>query len=152
SDDNGVSANRERSRFTGFEVAGDLKPFARLFVRASYSYLRARDESSGALFDELQYRPEHKYTVDAQYRVTDRATLAASLVRVTDQIYFSRNGPDRKASLNDFTVANLRVSYALPHRITVYAGVDNVFDENYETSYAFPQAGRFTYAGVRMDF
>jgi outer membrane receptor protein involved in Fe transport len=33
---------------------------------------------------------------------------------------------------------------------TLYLGVDNLFDENYETSYGMPQAGRFVYGGIEF--
>jgi vitamin B12 transporter len=32
--------------------------------------------------------------------------------------------------------------------LNFYLGADNVFDEDYEESYGFPQAGRFIYGGV----
>jgi vitamin B12 transporter len=32
----------------------------------------------------------------------------------------------------------------------VYLGVSNLLDRNYETSYGFPQAGRFVYGGIEL--
>jgi len=34
----------------------------------------------------------------------------------------------------------------------VYAGVDNLFDEDYEESYGLPQAGRLLYTGLVYKF
>ena len=38
----------------------------------------------------------------------------------------------------------------LKGKADLYLGVDNLFDVDYETSYGFPQAGRFIYGGVRV--
>jgi vitamin B12 transporter len=36
--------------------------------------------------------------------------------------------------------------------IDLYVGVDNVFDEDYEQSYGFPQPGRTFYGGATWKF
>jgi outer membrane cobalamin receptor len=36
--------------------------------------------------------------------------------------------------------------------LRLYVGVDNLFDKDYEESYAFPRPGRFIYGGGRLIF
>ena len=36
--------------------------------------------------------------------------------------------------------------------VSLQAGVENLFDENYETSYGFPRAGRSAQIGASIDF
>jgi outer membrane cobalamin receptor len=46
---------------------------------------------------------------------------------------------------------NTRLKYTIPNGdADVYVGVENLFDEDYETSYGFPQAGRFIYTGLNL--
>jgi vitamin B12 transporter len=57
----------------------------------------------------------------------------------------------QKAQLDNYAVVNLRLSQRLwVDRVTLYAGADNLFDRNYETSYGFPKAGRFIYGGAEV--
>ena len=57
----------------------------------------------------------------------------------------------QKAKLNDYTLVNVKLSQRLPgNRMTLYIGADNLFDQNYETSYGLPRAGRFLYGGVEF--
>jgi outer membrane cobalamin receptor len=48
-------------------------------------------------------------------------------------------------------LVNLKVDQMLlKGKADLYLGVDNLFDVDYETSYGFPQAGRFIYGGVKV--
>jgi outer membrane cobalamin receptor len=50
-------------------------------------------------------------------------------------------------------VVNLKLSQPfLNDAMKVYAGVDNLFDENYEESYGFPRPGRALYCGFDYMF
>ncbi len=56
-----------------------------------------------------------------------------------------------KAKLEDYTLVNIKLNQRLlAGKVTVYVGADNIFDQNYETSYGFPLAGRFIYGGVEF--
>jgi len=53
--------------------------------------------------------------------------------------------------MSDFAVVNVKLTQKLlKDRLSVYIGVDNLFDENYETSYGFPQPGRFIFGGLEF--
>ena len=73
-------------------------------------------------------------------------------MHVRDQIYFARSGATQTGELDPYTVVNVRVAYRLGERLSVHAGVDNLFDENYETSYGFPRAGRSAQLGASLSF
>ena len=46
-----------------------------------------------------------------------------------------------------------RLRYLLPKQMgTIYFGADNLLDEEYETSYGFPQPGRFVYVGTQLNW
>ncbi len=70
---------------------------------------------------------------------------------MADQVFYSRTTPVEKKSLNDYTVVNLKLDQELlKGRLRLYLGADNLFDEDYEQSYGFPQAGRFIYGGIQV--
>jgi outer membrane cobalamin receptor len=53
--------------------------------------------------------------------------------------------------MSDYVVVNMKLSQKiLKDRLNLYVGVDNLFDANYETSYGFPQPGRFIYGGLEF--
>lgn len=147
----GISENHDRYRFAGLELLARLTPLEGLSVIPGYTYLRSRDESPGATSDQLQYRPEHKLSLDVRWQATRKLSLSGSALHVRDQVYFSRTGPDQTGTLDPYTVVNLRATYAVGAAgLRVYVGVDNIFDENYSTSYGFPQAGRTAYLGATI--
>jgi outer membrane cobalamin receptor len=36
--------------------------------------------------------------------------------------------------------------------VSLYCGVNNILDADYEQSYALPQAGRYVYGGIELRF
>jgi outer membrane cobalamin receptor len=51
--------------------------------------------------------------------------------------------------LPDYTLVGVRLEQQLPRfPLSVYGGVDNLFDEAYEESYGFPLARRVGYLGI----
>ena len=124
----------------------------KLLLRASYAYLNSQDRSRAGR-DEQQYTPGSKLTLETKYDFDCGLTPNASLLYVGNQYFYTKNKvtPVQKAKLNDYTLVNLKLSQKLQGgKLTVYIGANNVFDENYETSYGFPLAGRFIYGGVEL--
>lgn len=152
--DQSINKNTNLSRVdhTGFEVAGDTRFMKNLLLRASYTYLDSKDKS-GAGKDEYQYSPKNRLTLEGKYDFDCGFTPYASLVYVSDQLFYTKNSvtPVQKMKLNDYVLANVKLSQSvLDKKLTLYFGVNNLFDENYETSYGFPQSGRFIYGGAEL--
>jgi len=123
-----------------------------LLLRASYTYLDSKDESRAGR-DELQYTPKDRVTMEAKYDFDFGLSPYCSFQYVGNQYFYTRNNvtPAQKMSLNDFVLVNVKLSQKiLKDKLTLYVGADNVFDENYETSYGIPQAGRFIYGGLEF--
>ena len=75
-----------------------------------------------------------------------------NILYVADQVFYSRTTPLQRKELNDYALVGLKLDQALlKNRLNLYVGVDNLFDVDYETSYGFPQAGRFIYGGVTVN-
>lgn len=144
-------ANNQRYRFQGTELTASSAIGERTSVSGSYSYLDASDRGETSLRDELQYRPRHKGVVQTSYRLQRGPVLTATAQHVSGEFYFARQGLPQTRSLNAYTLVNLRLAQTVTAcRCTLYAGADNLFDENYEEAVGLPQSGRFIYGGIEF--
>ncbi|MBN2467449.1 MAG: TonB-dependent receptor, partial [Deltaproteobacteria bacterium] len=151
--DDDTFQNNEKYRFRGFEMALERRFTEDLMVRAGYTFLDAEDRSSGSGKSEVAYNPKHRITVEGAYCFESGLTLYLNTVYGGKQYYYSRKGPVLKDELDDYTLANVKLSQKLLRdRVEVYLGVDNIGDEDYEQNYGLPQAGRFFYAGMEARF
>ncbi|RJP15291.1 MAG: TonB-dependent receptor [Candidatus Abyssobacteria bacterium SURF_5] len=148
-----IFTNNDEYEFAGFEVAAENRTIENLLVKLSYTYLDSQDKSPGSERDELQYRPEHKLALETRYYFDFGLSAYLSILRVADQVVYSRTEPLVKDDFDDYTVVNAKLEQAfLDNLLRVYVGVENLFDEEYEESYALPRPGRFIYAGGRLVF
>jgi len=143
--------NNDEYRFRGFELTAETHFWNKLMLRAGYTFLDTEDRSPGTEKEELQYRPEHKFTVEAKYDFAFALSAYMNIMYVADQYYYSGSTPLLKRELNDYALMNIKLDQALlKDRLHLYLGVDNLFDKDYEEAYAFPQAGRTVYGGVEF--
>ena len=144
--------NFQKYRFAGAEFTLENRAVEHLLLRASYSYLYSQDRSAGATKQVLQYRPRDKVTLEGRYVCPFGLTADASLLFVGHQYFYDKTGTLKKR-LNDYTVVNLKLAQDLwAKRLNLYAGVNNLLDEDYEQSYGLPQPGRTLYAGAEVRF
>ena len=54
--------------------------------------------------------------------------------------------------LDDYTVANTTISYAVTDGIEAYLRVENIFDEEYQLTSGYGTSDRAVYAGIRAEF
>jgi len=145
--------NRQKLLFRGIDLNGRWRPTDALALGAGLGLLHARDESSDRDSDTLQYRPRHKLTMNAEYRFMSRWMLSGNYQRVGGQAYFNKNDASDYRNLDSYDLLSAQVRYLLPRDTgSVYIGADNLLDEDYETSYGFPQAGRFAYMGLQLNW
>lgn len=141
--------NNDEYRFKGVELTLS-KTFERADINLGYSYLDAEDRSAGSTVDELEYRPTHKITIEGRYAFEFGLTAYASFMRIMNQVHYASDGT--KGDLNDYSIVDIKLEQRLFKQWFVYAGADNILDENYEESYGYPQAGRTAYAGMKVAF
>jgi vitamin B12 transporter len=152
-DNTNLYMNRQEMLFKGLDVSGMIRPTDDLTLRMSLGLLNASDESTDAVTEKLQYRPHSKVSLEAQYDITQLWSINGSFQRIGEQAYFDKNDPTIHDNLSSFELVSLKLSYALPQQLgSVYIGADNLLDQDYSTSYGFPQAGRFFYTGVKVDW
>lgn len=139
-------------RFAGAEVSAETTLVNNLLLKGSYSHLHSEDRSRGGR-DEQRYTPGDQATLETKYDFACGFSPYASVRYVGNQFFYTKNNvtPVLRAKLNDYALVNVKLSQRLwDGKATLYVGADNLFDVNYETSYGFPQAGRFIYGGVEF--
>jgi len=147
-----IYENYEEYLLEGFEIGLENRFFDSFWARASYGYLHTEDKSDDSERDELQYRPRDTVTVEAQYTSSFGTALYAG-VRFIGNQYTYNDDATLKKRMDDFTVVDVKLSQSfLEKTLSLYAGVNNLFDEDYEESYGFPRPGRTLYCGFDYFF
>jgi outer membrane receptor protein involved in Fe transport len=152
-DSSGENQNYQEVSIVGVETGLTMRPVDDLMLRFGVTWLEATDESTDSSRDEMQYRPEWKFTAESRYAFDFGLTASGSVQHVADQYFYDNDDGDQQKKLNDITVVSLKLSQTIADSgLEVYAGVDNLFDEDYEESYGLPQPGRTFYGGVEYRF
>jgi hypothetical protein len=143
--------NRQKLRIWGTELSLASRPIESVELRFSYAYLKTKDRSNDRNYPRLANRPEHTVDLDARYYHPWDGDLRVAL-RYLDGIEEDGDPPALK-QLDDFTAVDLRIAQRFWNdRVEIYAGVDNVFDEEVEVNFGFPLAGRTFLGGGSIRF
>ena len=130
----------------GIEWITDYAPVEKLNLSCTYTYLVAVNDDTD---ERLPRRPRHLLQLSAGYQITD--ALFAGLQGIG---YFDRKDVDGLNTVEheDFFVVNLITDYELDERITLFARIENLLDEDYESVLGFPALGLAGYIGARLTF
>ena len=143
--------NNDQYRFQGIEVTAETGCIDNLMLRAGYTFLDSEDKSPDTGRDELQYRPRHKLTLEGKYAFDFGLSAYMSVMHLRDQYDYSKDFD--KIKIDNFTVVDTKIAQELlKGMLTLYVGIDNLFDEDYEEGYGFPTPGRYYYGGVAFKF
>lgn len=149
--------NVEEATIEGVEFGADYRLNEYLSFSAGYTYLSTEaDEYVAALDDfrdgRLAYRPRH--TIQGAIVVTPSEGLRFGL-NVTGQFdreYRDLYGTGDTFDAEDFITADLVADWAVTDAISIFARVENLFDEEYESTDGYPALGRTGYIGARVNF
>jgi outer membrane cobalamin receptor len=145
--------NNDRYRFQGIELTAETRFFKNLLLRGGYTLMYTEDRSSQSNRDELQYRPQHKFSLEGKYNFDNGFGIYMNVMYVADQSYYSETTPPLKKELNDYALVSVKIDKALFNdRLNLYLGADNLLDKDYEEAYCLPQAGRTIYGGAEIRF
>ena len=143
-------ANNDSYRIAGIEATAEVAVRSAL-LRGRYTHLDTEDCSPGGARSQLQYRPRHRASIEGRYDFAFGLSASVSALRVSDQLYYSRQAPMTSRRLPDYTLASVRLQQSLAGGFaSLYAGADNLFDERYEEEYGSPQPTRMLYAGFTI--
>ena len=130
----------------GMEAGLVWSPLKELIFRLDYTYTVARDESDDRATDKVLRVPEHKLDVGASYLIplvlTKLDLQGLAVGERYDQLPTPAN-PDLEEEKTDaYFILNARVSREFFEYFEAYAGVNNIFDKDYESEVDFPGPGR----------
>ncbi len=145
----GLFDNVDRTQRRGFESRLQGR-WQRLDWQAAYSFIQATFEddftalspnhdfadNNGEILvnsgDSIPGIPEHQFKFSSNYRVMDGFSVGFDVINNSEQ-YLRGDESNQLATIDGYTLINLRARYQLSERFEVFARVDNVFDAEFET-------------------
>ena len=138
----GRIVNRTRASTQGAEFAADVCLGASASVRASYTYLDARNDVSGA---RLVRRPRHAGDVDTHVQAAKAWLVGAGLHVVADRV-------DSGGPIGSWATARLYTSYAIGSGLRLKLRVENALNKAYEEVLGYPALPRGIFGSVEWRF
>lgn len=138
----------------GLDLGLDWLAHPRARFRASYGYVHQKTFAILPRNTEpikVTDSPPHSGSLHADLRPLQSISVIPSL-EYSSWRYSVADGRGTTRKVGGFTLASLKVSARLPQRITLSAGVKNLFDKNYVLQEGYPEPGRTWFANARYDF
>lgn len=142
--------NTARAESYGAEVTAAVTPIDDLTLQAGYTWTKTEDKSTGM---ELLRRPEHKFSVDANYRFNGKGNVHLGILYIgkrADNDYST--WPASRVELGGYLLVNLAASYDVTRWLQIFARVDNLLDRAYEEVSGYGSPGIGGYGGVKVSF
>ena len=145
----GFYENIAQTTTDGVELSLTAQLTDQVHFDASYTHMNAENATPGSNFGkDLRRRPRESASakVSYQWALPLTTTLAAQYVGS------SFEGVANATELDEYVVVDLRASYQASERLEIHGRVENLLDEQYETTFRYGTPGRGVYAGLRMEF
>lgn len=111
-------------------------------IDLNYTHINSFNEQTGRV---LPRRPKNLFNLNVDYRVTPRLSLGLG-------VFFSGRQEDGENFLDAYKTVDLRTQYSLSERITLFARIENVFDEDYQTVRGYGTPGLLMFCGLRARY
>ena len=144
----GTTANVERARTRGLELAGKFALPGAVQVRLAYTYLEADNLTQGI---RLLRRPRNSGSIDV-WRDFGRGFSAGTGVAFVADRMDVNAATFATVRGEDYTVARIYGAWQATPRLAVKARLENLLDEKYEEVNGYPQLGFGAFAGVEWKF
>ena len=133
----------------GVEVSSRIAATDNLDLRASYTYLDARNPDGSV---ETR-RPQHEVSLGATFfAFEDRATFSADLRHVAGNLDTQFFGGFATVELPTFTTVDVAARYAISDTVTLTGRVENVFDSDASEVWGYVGRPRTIYVGLDAQF
>ena len=148
--------NVEEVSMLGFETSMDIV-FCQYFkMNLNYTYIDAEDKSDKKVTDDVIGVAKNKFGVGFNALIPKILVMVDMQGIYADGVYDSLpttgSPDDESVETDDYFIVNTRISRTFKKMYSVYAEVNNLFDENYEEEIGFPSRGRNFRVGVSLDF
>ena len=145
----GYYQNVARAFARGVEATARAQFGEHLSLDGNYSWVLSEDRSPGRTFGNwLPRRPRDTANVSATYTFADAGSFGVA-ARFAGKSFDNASNATR---LDGYTLVDLRGELPLSGTVRLFARVENLFDERYETIARYGTLGRSVYAGLRGRF
>ena len=142
---NTVANNSSTNHIYGLETTLDYVWNPRLTLSGVYTYTDANDQ-------ELIRRARHIASFNLNYSFLDnRANINLGVHYNGEQEDYIFGNRRTRTTLDDFTLVNVNASYRINNAVSVYARVENIFDDDYEEVYSYRAPGIGGFAGIKLN-
>lgn len=141
----GYYENIDRSDAKGVELALTAHVTDTLSANADYTWLAPVDLSTGT---DLARRARNSASGSLVWAPLPGASLGTSVTYTGSRF----DSPGEFNRLPGYTLVNIFGTYPVMDRLSLFARVENLFDEKYEPVLGYGAPGRAAYGGVRVDF
>ncbi len=145
---NSTYTNIGQARTYGVESFLEFRGIKNLDLKGGYTYTYAWNVSNDT---ELLRRPQNKVNGDADYQL-DKLGFGASVIYTSSALDNDFEYPANIVTLPSYWLVNLRASYQVNPQVKVFARVDNLFNQWYETAYGYSTPGLSAYGGTKISF
>ncbi len=134
--------NIGKAEVKGIETGILTKITDSLMVRSAYTNMDTEDKDTG---QRLIRRPKDKLNITVEYSAEDLTLLAGYIFvgEVNDTI--------AERNLASYSLVNLSGNYKLTKQFKLFARIDNLLDEDYETAGGFNSPGFSAFAGIKLE-
>jgi vitamin B12 transporter len=136
-----TAANIKDARVKGLEASIFAEVNDLIKIRTGYTYLDTEDRGTG---QQLPLRPQDKLNCAVDVSNKD-FTVVADYTFVGE-----RFDPSVKRTLSSYSLVNVSGSYRVTKKLTLFARIENLLDEQYEESGSFGTPGFSFYGGMRV--
>ena len=160
----GYYQNVPETRRQGVELSAEYKS-SQWMVYASYSYIDATYRFAGDLAspnnpmadddgnihvvsgNRIPGIPQHQFKAGVDYMVTPEWKVGADLIAVGQQ-YFIGDDANQNPRLPAYAVVNLHTSYQVSKNVTLFANINNLFNNKYALYGTYFDPSGVTKAGL----
>lgn len=148
--DNMQFENLQHAVQQGVEVVGVAQPIDWLRLDLNYTYLdaRARDRTTGGDYAIIQHKPANRFNGIATFGLPYDVALRLEGLYASEAVDIF--GSDVVTA--GFGQFNSQLSWTWRGALRVFAGVDNLLDDDHEEQLGNPQPGRWASVGFRATY
>lgn len=133
--------NQNTGKFsnTGIEFAGTYKPFDRLIINATYSYISMKEPIVAA--------PEQQFNISGTYKL-NRFNFNLAVQHI--QNLYTQVTPEKVTE--SYTLLNARISFIINKFMAVFVKGENLTNMKYYINYGYPMPKLIVFGGINLHF
>jgi outer membrane receptor for ferrienterochelin and colicins len=139
-----TSENLDKVDIKGIELNLDYTINDNSNLDFNLTYLNTKDESTNK---ELIFTPDLSASLGFNYKILPNIATNLSLRYIGEQYSDSQNSTTTDA----YTLVDLGINYDVNKTLTLYSGIDNIFDKKIEEELG-TNVGAYYFAGARINF